>query len=245
MLFKKGKSKYMGMKQKINFLKIILYVLCILIGGILAAYSSLKFAWLMEVLLIIIAISVCFDWRFMARKSIIIGIVVSLSGLSLLYNIKYLYPYLKEASSTRNMTNTQISIPQSPYHKDLWIYPIVNKKKVNLYYANKWCWNYFKAFSKSTKYEPIINYDSNIDLNDSTKNKHFIQVGYTLFGGISSLFSANVIEEISKREVAPYLYLSMDGLAETNEVVILTDEEYGVYIMSLDTLKNMVGDVAK
>ncbi len=241
----KGSSKHMIARKKINYIKKPLYVLCLLLGGVLSAYSSLRAAWLLEVILMIVGIFFCFDWKIRYRKVILVGLALFMVLLTLVYNVKYLYPYLQVANSTLNMENTQISIPQSPYHKDMWIYPIVNHKTVNLYYADKWCWNYFEVFSENTQTLAVDNIDSEVELTDSIKNKYFVQVGYTLFGGVSSLFSEEVIEEISKREVAPYLYLAIDGLADSNEVVILTDKEYGIYIMPIETIKNIVGDVAK
>jgi hypothetical protein len=233
----------MKTNQKTHYIKILLYVLCILLGGVLSAYSISRIAWLFEAMLIIVGISFGFNLRIFYRKTVLVGLVVFLLMLSLIYNVKYLYPYLKVADSTQNMINTQISIPQSPYHKDLWIYPIVNHKKVNLYYAGEWCWKYFDAFSESTESVAIDNIDTEIVLTDLIKTEYFTKVGFTVFAGVSPLFSEEVVDELTSRE--PYLYLAMDGLADAEEVVILTDEEYGVYIMPVETFKNIAGGVIK
>ena len=210
--------------------KISIAILCVIMGMIFARYSENKLVWFLVGLMILsllvqIAIPKL-EKKILAFSAIVI---ILLSGV---YFVKELFPYIWSNDSSVGFRQAQISTQRDGNGNDMWISMIMENKTANLTYATPWIWDYFELFSEDTasgerKQNDLVNH-----IWQYVSPEDVMQIGNMNYMGTRHLFPEDVIETITTNEIQPRLYLDVAHLAEAEEVYVLTDEMYNIYMIS-------------
>ena len=211
-----------------SFVKTMLCIICLLLGGVLVHYSARQSAIFYEIALLLVFFILMFKHAMIRRVVIVVSIFFGISMIA--YNIQVLYPYLTQSDSAPNVSFTQVNIPNQEWHKDMWITPIIRNRTVNLSYAGDWCKPFFEQFSTQ-----IVDEDISLDQTlDFEKISTLYDVGIMILNGYQDAFSEQTLEEISKQEQLPRLYIDIDGISGAGEIMVLNDDKFNIYLIAAE-----------
>lgn len=217
------------------FVKTMLCLICLLLGGVLVHYSARKSAIFYEMVLLLVFF--CLMFKHVMNRRVAIAVSIFFGIGIIVYNIQILYPCLLRADSTPNISFTQVNIPNQEWHKDMWITPIIRNRTVDLSYADDWCKPFFEQFSTQIVDEDISS-DHTLDFE---KVSTLYDVGIMILNGYQDAFSEQTLEEISRQEQLPRLYIDIDGISNAGEILVLNDDKFNIYLIAAENFSLYCG----
>lgn len=205
---------------------IILYLICIVLGGILAILAERPGVMAYEIVLVVLAVVLLVKKEISGWIWIIIASLFFLA--TIYYNNKFLYPTLKILDSTHEMPYAQLNIPNQTGHKDMWITPIIRNKTVDISFADEWCKIFFVQFSTQIIDEPVDVGNEHL-LKDTTS---LYNVGNMALAAYQDLFSAEVIKEMEGK--ASQLYVDIAGVGRTTKIIVFSDKDFNIYLIAAE-----------
>ncbi len=218
-----------------TFVKTMQCLICLLLGGVLVHYSARKSAVLYEIALLLVFFILMFKHAMSRRVARVVSIFFGISMI--IYNIQVLYPYLTQSDSAPNVSFTQVNIPNQEWHKDMWITPIIRNRTVNLSYTDDWCKPFFEQFSTQIVDEDI----SAGQTADLEKISTLYDVGVMILTGYQDAFSEQTLAEISRQEQLPRLYIDIDGITNAEEIMVLNDDKFNIYLIAAENFSLYCG----
>lgn len=224
--------------NKMEWKSNLIVLCCILLGGILAWHAKDGIAWALVVLMV-------FLWgaKFIQKRFYVVCLYVTIIvgiGASAIYFIRDSIPYVDSFDAGLKGKLTNLTIPKTAGHNDMWISPLVEGKTVNLTYAAPWCWEYMEEFGAETKTEerkvPLF---YTIIWGNVAENE-IQRVEGIDFVGTKDLYSEEEMEFMSTFSDEKTLFLDTAGLVDTKEVYVITDENYNIYLLSKEMVERIL-----
>ena len=119
----------------------------------------------------------------------------------------------------------------------MWITPIIRNRTVDLSYADDWCKPFFEQFSTQIVDEDISS-DHTLDFE---KVSTLYDVGIMILNGYQDAFSEQTLEEISRQEQLPRLYIDIDGISNAGEILVLNDDKFNIYLIAAENFSLYCG----
>lgn len=167
----------------------------------------------------------------MKGKSILLKLIlmIYLGGmvLNLRYNIKMTYPHLGANNVMANWTavNSNWWYHPSFPHNDVLLFTLLSQRNC-IINPESWYRNYVDAFGR------VITYDESCEglvMQAEIDTSRYKEIGHTSITAHETLLSPEVMKRIMEGD-SPIMYLDMDGMLDSESVVLFHDEFGNIYI---------------
>lgn len=224
--------------DKTGWKRNLIEIFCILLAVLLAYHAENSAAWIFVVLMICL-----WGAKFLQKRFYVICFYVTIIvgiGASAIYFVCDSIPYVNTFDAGLKGKLANLTIPKTAGHNDMWISPLLEGKTVNLTYAAPWCWEYMEEFAEETKSQEREVPQFYTIIWGNVAEHEIRRVEGIDFVGTKDLYSEEEMEIMSTFSDEKTLFLDTEGLVDTKEVYVITDENYNIYLLSKEMVERIL-----
>lgn len=120
-------------------------------------------------------------------------------------------------------------------HYDVLIYTLMRDKTAVSHDEKEWFDEYITMFSREHSYAQGL--ASLLDEGTGQKNVGLTQIGNMCIKVYGDLFSEQVSKELKEKTEFPQLFVCLDDWEEADEIAVMSDENYNLYLIPLEQLQ--------
>lgn len=214
---------------------------CLALGMGMTYYSKLPLS-IAVFLFLLICSAWCLNIVYMKQKNMGYFIIFCIVTATLHYQHFNMNQIMK-ANNTLNQKYATQSLYYNegyPNYNDILIKTIVRNKNVYVPNKNVWYFNYFKAYANDIY---SLEREDDMAMDDWGKDAYFYNAGKTLITSNRPLISKEAYLAIKAAEpYLPMLYVSTVNLEDAEDVLVLSNLSYDLFLMPLESYSSMKGE---